>query len=221
MEAMAQGARDEAVGAGGVMILCACGRPVTVLAGDEARPCATCAEAAAKDARQREAAAERKRRQRERDRLVREAFGNAPAPGGVTLDVVRAARVVVSNRERQRRFRVRRRTVEQARRNGPGGESVTPIVIRRHYRGADLTGFVDPPPEREIRLPEPRPEDRECACGRSLNLGRYKTEGDTCGTCKRERRMAERERAPWYVTPEELARQLEDDSPLPEDDDDE
>lgn len=214
------------------MVLCAgCQRPVIVLAGDErptvdvdgeTRPvCVDCHRAALRTMRQREAAAERKRRQRERDRLVREAFGNAPAPGGVTLDVVKAARVVVANRERQRRFRLRRRTVEQARRNGPGGESVTPIVIRRHYRGADLTGFVDPPPEREIRLPEPRPEDRECACGRSLNLGRYKTEGDTCGTCKRERRMAERERAPWYVTPEELARQLEDDSPLPEDDDDE
>jgi len=204
------------------MTLCACGRPVVVLAGDEARPCATCTEAAVREARQREAAAERKRRQRERERLVREAFGNATAPGGVTFDVVKAARVVVANRERQRRFRARRGTVERAKRNGDDGVSVTPIVIRRHYRGADLTGFVDPPPEREIRLREPRPEDRVCVlCDRSLNLGRYKTEGDTCGTCKRERKMAERERAPWYVTPEELARQLEDDSPLPEDDDDE
>lgn len=213
------------------MTLCAgCGRPVVVLTGDdrptidvdgEARPvCDDCHRAALRAMREREAAAERARRYRDLRRLVRDAFGNAPEPGGVTLDVVKAARHVVANRERQRRFRARRGTVERAKRNGPDGVSVTPIVIRRHYRGADLTGFVDPPPEREVRLPEPRPEDRECACGRSLNLGRYKTEGDTCGTCKRERRMAERERAPWYVTPEELARQLEDDSPLPEDDDD-
>lgn len=214
------------------MVLCAkCGRPVVVLTGDD-RPtidvdgvacpvCDDCDRAAQRALCQREAAAERKRRQRDRDRLVRDAFGNAPAPGGVTFDVAKAARQVVANRERQRRFRARRGTVERAKRNGPDGVSVTPIVIRRHYRGADLTGFVDPPPEREVRLPEPRPEDRVCVlCDRSLNLGRYKTEGDTCGTCKRERRMAERERAPWYVTPEELARQLEDDSPLPEDDDD-
>lgn len=186
-----------------------------MLDGEDARQCATCEESALQAARRRESDARRQRARRERVRLVRTATGNAPTHGGVTAEAVKEARSVVANRERQRRFREKRREAEQARRNARESESVTLVVIRRHGMGADLTGFVDRAPERDFgEPPPPKPGDRECACGRPLNLGRYKTAGDTCGTCKRERSIAARERLPWYVTPEELARQLEDETPI-------
>lgn len=136
--------------------------------------------------------------------------------------VRRVVRAVLSNRERNRRWRAKRRSCAGLRANASADASVsTPIVvIRRHVHGAaDLTGFRDrtEPPERVPALPSEGPGDRYCACGRSLNLGRHKTEGDTCGQCKREEQRAKRVQPPMYASFEELAAQLEDETPLDDD----
>jgi hypothetical protein len=92
---------------------------------------------------------------------------------------------------------------------------------------------VPPVPLHNGRLP-PQPktprvykEVRVCStegCGRALNLGRWKTQGDTCGTCKREAKRKAREHVEELKTQhvssqDEIERQLNDDTPLPDDDD--
>lgn len=129
--------------------------------------------------------------------------------------VVRRVRQVLSNRERQRRFRVRRRN------NAPAEISVTLSVgvVRpnRIARGSEVVATLrdrTDPPEPEAPRVAPK-EPGVCGCGRSLNLGRYKTGGDTCGTCKREAARAEKARLPAYVSSwDELERQLNDPTPI-------
>lgn len=149
---------------------------------------------------------------------------------------------VLVNRERQRRWRVRQRIQQRI------SSGQTRVL---HHAGRDgledwqealpKSKEVDPkslPPPPTPRLhngSEPRrgkkkakPDVRYCVrCEeRPLNLGRYKTQGDTCGTCKRELRTEEREKKrqeqPEYAVDQaDLERQLNDQTPLPDDDDEE
>lgn len=93
--------------------------------------------------------------------------------------------------------------------------------VQRHSMRDSLVRVLRPRSPEPKRVARPPKRPTHCDCGRSLNLGRHKTEGDTCGTCKRENARARRVHRPMYCSFEELERQLEDHSPLPEDGDDE
>jgi hypothetical protein len=135
----------------------------------------------------------------------------------------RIVRKVLLNRERQRRARVRRRSYLYAKANAATEESVSlslevtrPIRIVRGMEPMPYLRDRTDPPERDIpAVVQEKPD--YCACGRSLNLGRHKTGGDTCGQCKKEQTRARRSQPPMYSTFEEVARQLEDPTPLPDD----
>jgi uncharacterized Zn finger protein (UPF0148 family) len=127
-------------------------------------------------------------------------------------------RRVLLNRERQRRWYRR-----HAKPNARKGKSVrSDVSISRPTRivhgMAPLDHLRDrtDPPERDVPAVTVI-EAGYCACGRSLNLGRHKTGGDTCGQCKKEQTRARRSQPPMYSTFEEVARQLEDPTPLPDD----
>lgn len=143
-------------------------------------------------------------------------------------------------RERVRRWRERNRARTC---NAAADESVTGVDVLRPARigsGADWLGGqfrerreidvsqVPPLPPAQMhdgRLVGPtkarnQASERVCAndeCGRSLNVGRYKTQGPLCAQCRKAEERKQREALPWYATPEEVARQLEDEAPLPDD----
>lgn len=126
----------------------------------------------------------------------------------------RAVRKKLFARERSKRYRMRQR-VRKAHREGS-----TKITVRRHTPGETFVETFAPRVEREVRV-DPNivlgPEHPGvCACGRPLNLGRYKTKGDTCGTCKKDKARAEREARAWHATPEEVERQLAETMPVEE-----
>lgn len=135
----------------------------------------------------------------------------------VCWDCDRRARSVVRrkflNREYQRRFRARR----AARKHSALEVLTMSIEVTRpaqHGPGALIAPYLRDrvePPERPAPVLPASPELRDsyCACGRSLNLGRYKTEGDTCGTCKREQRRASRPQGPAYASIQAAAADLE------------
>jgi hypothetical protein len=151
----------------------------------------------------------------------------------------------VGNRERQRRWARRQRLWGRAVANAG-----LPAVARRPVgvvRVEDFPAAIDrlledrfnalpPPPTprlhngstpRQSKKPK-KPLPRFCTrCEeRPLNLGRYKTAGDICGTCKKELKAEARQKqsgggAEYIESPEELRRQLADETPLPDDDDEE
>jgi ribosomal protein L37AE/L43A len=130
----------------------------------------------------------------------------------------RVVRRVLLNRERQRRWYRRHRKP-----NAPDTASVrSPLALSRPIRivrGMEPMPYLrdrTEAPEREIpAIVEEKPS--YCACGRALNLGRYKTGGDTCAKCKHEQARAAKPQPPMYASFEEVARQLEDTTPLPDD----
>lgn len=126
-------------------------------------------------------------------------------------EVRRVVRRKLANREYQRRWRVRSKS-QRSSKHAMSEMLTQPVVIRRYSRGVLLEQPAPAPPVRVIVLPDNEPGF--CACGRSLNLGRHKTGGDTCGTCKRELVRATRVQPPMYASFEEVARQLEDPTPI-------
>jgi len=138
------------------------------------------------------------------------------------LAVQKAVRARLHNRLRVRRWRARRR-------GGPAPTLETAVVrLVRHGRGVlpDWVEKLPPTPEpREARPPpeEPTPTGRVrrvCRtedCGAPLNAGRYQSTHEYCRPC----RARQREKARALVefgTPEEIATQLADTSPIEGDD---
>jgi hypothetical protein len=84
-------------------------------------------------------------------------------------------------------------------------------------RGDERASAMSADPKSRRGRPR-RDRPRFCTnCDRPMNLGRYKTDGETCGTCKKLERRRHRVVPPMYASFDEVARQLEDDSPIPGD----
>lgn len=149
-------------------------------------------------------------------------------PSIVCGECAAVARRRAQDAERARNYRARRRLIRLAWGVEPGLGIVTHRAAKtaravlsnrsrnKRFREKAKEHWKGKPNASESSPSNEKPT--HCDCGRALNLGRYKTEGDTCGTCKKAAAQKERDRLPWYVTPEELERQLNDWTPLEDED---
>ncbi len=156
-------------------------------------------------ARRRVGARIRKQRARQRDRL----FGTALRLRGVKVEARRPKGVL----DQAAMLEAAEQLVQQ---------QVRAVIIpeaRLHNGKA--------PPAKKAGAHAAAPEIRYCTdprCNdggdpRPLNLGRHKTQGDTCGTCKRRAKREARDEEIRREQASRIAAELEDDSALPDDGD--
>lgn len=174
----------------------ACGHAITLLNGEEARPlCAACDEEVRKAVRRKIALREYRRRWRIKERLAKRRARQGDHFGGEMIPLV------------------------QVTRHGPGSDPYAHLRDRAEPDLASIQLPTDLLPSKRTRVRFGRPEAPKCSrCEiRPLNLGRFKTQGTICRTCREEGDT--RVISPLYATFEEVARQLEDETPLEDDDD--
>lgn len=160
----------------------------------------------------------------------RETITVGGAPGVVCDECAeKRRRQRAQDAERARKYRARKRLIKLAWGVEPEPGTVTHhgarnarAVLSNRNRNKRFHDRLRKIGGRKSNASESSPGEEKpthCECGRALNLGRYKTTGDTCGTCKKAEKQKERDRLPWYVrSEEELEQQLNDWTPLEDDD---